>query len=226
MFTLDSVVPWGRSFDEYVRMFALGEAELSSRILGCGDGPASFNEGATARGARVVSCDPIYQWSATQIRERIDATAVTVLEQTRQNADEFVWADIPSVDALESIRHAAMDAFLRDFGAAGRGGRYVAAALPSLPFASGAFDLAVCSHVLFLYSAQFDAAFHLEAVDELCRVASEVRIFPLLALGGAPSAHVAPVVARARAAGRDAAVERVPYEFQRGGDEMLRIRAR
>lgn len=216
MFTLDSVVPWGRSFDEYVRMFALSERDLSSRILGCGDGPASFNAGATARGSRVTSCDPIYRWTAAQIRDRIDATSGTVLEQTRLNAAEFVWTDIDSIDALKALRLGAMDAFLRDFGAAGPGGRYVAAALPSLPFAAGAFDLAVCSHVLFLYSNQFDEAFHLNAVDELCRVASEVRIFPLLALGGAPSVHVTPVLACARAAGRDAAVERVPYEFQRG----------
>jgi hypothetical protein len=42
-FTLDSVVPWGRSFDEYVAMFALSEEDLGRRVLGCADGPASFN---------------------------------------------------------------------------------------------------------------------------------------------------------------------------------------
>ena len=58
MFTLDQVVPWGRSFDEYRRMFALTEAELRLRILGCGDGPASFNAEATRRGAHVASHFP------------------------------------------------------------------------------------------------------------------------------------------------------------------------
>jgi len=61
MFNLDQVVPWGRSFDEYRRMFGLADADLGRRIVGCGDGPAAFNAEATARGARVVSCDPIYQ---------------------------------------------------------------------------------------------------------------------------------------------------------------------
>jgi hypothetical protein len=42
-FTLDEVVPWGRSFDEYAAMFALEARELSRRILGCADGSASFN---------------------------------------------------------------------------------------------------------------------------------------------------------------------------------------
>src|SRR6187401_543475 len=68
MFSLFSVVPWGRSFDEYVRMFALAESDLESRILGCGDGPASFNVEATRRGATVVSCDPLYQFDVARRR--------------------------------------------------------------------------------------------------------------------------------------------------------------
>ena len=70
MFTLEQVVPWGRSFDEYRRMFGLSDDDLDLRIIGCGDGPASFNAEATRRGARVVSCDPIYRLETAQIRDR------------------------------------------------------------------------------------------------------------------------------------------------------------
>ena len=91
MFTLEQVVPWGRSFAEYSSMFALTDADLGTRILGCGDGPASFNAEATARGASVMSADPIYQWDEEQILARITATYDDVLEQTRRNQDEFVW---------------------------------------------------------------------------------------------------------------------------------------
>jgi len=225
VFTLSSVVPWGRSFDEYQRMFALTAADLGGRVLGCGDGPASFNAEATRQGAQIVSCDPLYQFSAAQIRRRIDETAPDVLEQARQNAHEFVWDEaIPDVDALRRVRMTAMAAFLEDFET-GRGqGRYVDAGLPSLPFADGAFDLALCSHFLFLYSQQLDEAFHHQALRELCRVARDVRIFPLVALGGRPSSHLGPVrVAMARD-GWHTSIERVPYEFQRGGNEMLRLR--
>ncbi|MEM6717567.1 MAG: SAM-dependent methyltransferase, partial [Cyanobacteria bacterium P01_C01_bin.147] len=41
--TLDTIVPWGRSYAEYVAMFNLTEADLAGRILGCADGPAAFN---------------------------------------------------------------------------------------------------------------------------------------------------------------------------------------
>lgn len=225
MFTLEEVVPWGRSFDEYRRMFALSDADLTGRILGCGDGPASFNAEATRRGASVVSMDPLYRYDAAQVRRRIDVTYETVLDQTRRNAHEFVWDAIGSVEELGRVRMAAMQTFLDDYPQGLAQGRYVDVALPVLPFADRSFDLALCSHLLFLYSSQLDQAFHAAAAVELSRVAAEVRIFPLLALGGTPSLHLEPVAATLRARGYAVSVEEVPYEFQRGGNQMLRVRA-
>ncbi|HEX5071724.1 MAG TPA: class I SAM-dependent methyltransferase [Gemmatimonadaceae bacterium] len=224
MFTLEQVVPWGRSFDEYCRMFALSSDDLALRILGCGDGPASFNAHATRRGAAVTSCDPIYQWDANQIRERIATTYDQVLDQTRRNANEFVWDSIGSVDELGAIRMAAMEDFLGDYGRGKSAGRYVTAELPELPFTDASFDLAVCSHLLFLYSLHLDEEFHRRSVRELCRVARELRVFPLLALGGERSPYVDRVGEEMAAAGYQVSIERVPYEFQRGGNEMMRIR--
>jgi hypothetical protein len=224
VFTLDHVVPWGRSFDEYRRMFALSEADLARPILGCADGPASFNAEAASRGARVVSCDPLYRFSRDEIDGRIAATCDTVLEQARRNADAFVWGrGIGSVEELGEVRMRAMRAFLADYDAGRSAGRYVEAALPSLPFADGAFDLALCSHFLFLYSGQFDEPFHRASVRELCRVAPDVRIFPLLTLAGSRSSFADACVAEAHAVGRDVRIEPVDYEFQRGGNQMLRI---
>lgn len=224
MFTLDRVVPWGRSFDEYRRMFALTGADLQTRILGCADGPASFNAEATARGHAVVSCDPLYRFSTAEIRQRIRETTDVILDQTRRNQHEFVWTSIRSVEELRDIRTSSMDLFLNDFDAGKREGRYVVAELPALPFANATFRLALCSHFLFLYSEQLSEEFHLSAVSELMRVADDVRIFPLIALGGERSRHVAAISERLRTAGQSVAIETVDYEFQRGGNEMLRVR--
>jgi len=224
MFTLEQVVPWGRSFDEYCRMFALSERDLSLRILGCGDGPASFNAEATRRGASVTSCDPIYRWEAVRIRERIAATCDQILDQTRRNLDEFVWDSIRSVEELGEVRMAAMDDFLGDYGEGRFQGRYIEAELPTLPFGDMSFDLALCSHLLFLYSTQLGEAFHVTALRELCRVAPEIRIFPLIALGGRCSPYVDSSVAALRAEGYEISIEKVPYEFQRGGNQMMRIK--
>ncbi len=227
MFTLDQVVPWGRSFDEYRRMFALTDADLGARILGCGDGPASFNAEATSRGGRVISCDPIYLFGGGEIEQRIAATCDQVLDQTRRNAHEFVWgAGVRTVEELGQVRHEAMRRFLDDYASGRTEGRYVAGALPGLPFTDGAFDLVLCSHLLFLYSSQLDETFHRLAIRDMCRAGAEVRIFPLLALGGSRSPFVEPCLQELREGGHAVSIEVVGYEFQRGGNEMMRIRPR
>lgn len=224
-FTLDKVVPWGRSYDEYVQMFALTESDLARRILGCADGPASFNAELSQRGGHIVSVDPIYMFDVEQIKSRIDETYEEVLSQTRQNQNEFVWESILSVEELGRIRMSAMEIFLADFEAGKQGGRYIEGELPSLPFEAGAFDLALSSHFLFLYSAHLSAEFHLQSLREMLRVAREVRVFPLLMLGGAPSPHMAFVIEQLSKDGFILEIKRVSYEFQRGGNEMLVIKA-
>ena len=222
-FTLEDVVPWGRSYDEYVAMFALSDADLRKRIVGCGDGPAAFNAVLTRQGGDVLSVDPLYRFSAEDVRSRISQCYAAVMEQTRRNMHEFVWTSIASVDELGRMRMAAMEEFLSDYQQGVRQGRYVEGELPRLPFADREFDLAVCSHLLFLYSEQLDEDFHLAAIRELCRVASEVRVFPLLELGARTSRHLQAVTARLTAEGYAVVNVPVPYEFQRGGNQMMRI---
>ena len=75
--TIDRVFPWGRSLDEYRRMFSISDTDLQLNILGCGDGPAGFNAEATRRGDNVISCDPIYQFTTVELRGRIAARTAT-----------------------------------------------------------------------------------------------------------------------------------------------------
>ncbi|MCL4526766.1 MAG: SAM-dependent methyltransferase, partial [Gammaproteobacteria bacterium] len=110
-FTLDKVVPWGRSYDEYVSMFGLSEDDLTLRILGCGDGPAAFNSLLTKCGGSVTSVDPIYAFDAAQIRSLVAETYETVMTQARKNQGDYVWEAIPSVEQLGSIRMSAMENF-------------------------------------------------------------------------------------------------------------------
>jgi len=222
-FTLDHIVPWGRSLEEYTAMFALTEADLTRRILGCADGPASFNAELTARGGCVLSVDPIYEFSAAQIEERIKETYGTLLSQLRQNMDAYVWTTFHSAEQVGETRRAAMRLFLKDYEAGRSAGRYLAAELPHLPLENAAFDLALCSHCLFLYSEVLSQEFHIESLLELCRVACEVRVFPILNLDGTPSPHLQPVLAELVRKGLRATVEKVDYEFQRGGNQMLKI---
>lgn len=222
-FKYETVVPWGRSFEEYRRMFNLSDDELNLNIVGCGDGPASFNVHMFRRGSRVISCDPLYQLTAQQIRDRIAATYETVIGQTRQNQERFIWTYIKSPDELGQIRLAAMDHFLADYESGNKEGRYIAAELPYLPFDRAAFDLALCSHFLFLYSDNLSLAFHRQAIEEMCRVAREARIFPILTYNAELSPFVEPLTDSLTKAGYQVRIEPAPYEFQRNGNQMMRV---
>ncbi len=223
-FTLETIVPWGRSYDEYCAMFGLTEADLKLRILGCGDGPAGFNSELTKLGGHVISVDPIYIFDAAPIRSRISETYETVMAQMRKNQKDYVWSSISSVEELGRVRMSAMNTFLSDYETGKNDGRYIAGELPLLPLESGKFDIALSSHFLFLYSTHLSAQFHLQALREMLRVAREVRVFPLLTLDGTPSPHLTFVTESLVSHGFGIEVRRVPYEFQRGGNEMLVIK--
>ncbi|MBR9870886.1 MAG: SAM-dependent methyltransferase [Gammaproteobacteria bacterium] len=218
---LTNVVPWGRSFEEYQAMFGLSEDDLNKRILGCGDGPASFNVEATDRGCQVTSCDPVYEFQVDEIRRRIDEVYPEIMTKMRQDADNYIWESLSNVEHLGEVRMNAMSKFLADFEAGFQQGRYVSAALPSLPFSDSEFDLALCSHYLFLYSDHVDGANHLASMRELCRVATEVRVFPVVSLDGEISKHLDQVVTTLSGDGLDVSLQPVSYRFQKGATEML-----
>ena len=48
---------------EYQAMFNLDKTDLNSKILGCADGPSSFNAELRKFGGEVTSIDPIYAFS-------------------------------------------------------------------------------------------------------------------------------------------------------------------
>jgi len=223
--TLQNVVPWGRNLEEYKAMFALSKDDLSSKILGCGDGPSSFHTEVTEQNGCVVSIDPVYQFSKEEIHQRILETEKTVLKQVEQNKDNFVWKNISSIKDLEITRMSAMRKFLEDYERGKKEQRYLEASLPSLPFEDKSFDLVLCSHFLFLYSEHFDLDFHIDSVFEMCRVGNEVRIFPLLDLKGNQSGYLKPLIEKLEQNGYQCVIETVNYEFQKGGNEMLKVKS-
>lgn len=223
MMRLDEVVPFGRSLDEYRLMFGLSESDLEKKILGVGDGPASFNAELRALGKSLVSVDPLYIFSAADIKTRFYQVLDNIIGQVKASPDDWVWTYHASPDHLRANRVNALETFAADFERGRLEGRYVAGELPRLPFDEARFNLALCSHFLFLYSDHYDYEFHRAAVYEMLRVATEVRIFPLLTLALDTSPHLQLLVRDLEANGYAAEIRAVDYQLQKGGNEMLRI---
>lgn len=222
---LEKVVPFGRSFDEYRCMFNLTSADLEGKMIGVGDGPASFNTEATQQGYTITSIDPIYEFSGLEIQSRFDAVVDNIIEQVRATSEDWVWTYHQSPDGLRANRVRALQAFLKDYENGKTTGRYITGELPVLPFADRSFSLALCSHLLFLYSDQLNYEFHVQSIQEMLRIASEVRIFPLLTLMLKRSPHLDLVMQTFTSLGYAVSVQKVAYELQKGGNEMLVIRS-
>lgn len=223
---LEKVVPFGRSFDEYTKMFDLTPASLAGTVIGVGDGPASFNAEATQQGFDIVSVDPIYTFSKQEIDARFNAVVDDIINQVKATPEDWVWTYHGSPEGLRTNRIKVLQTFLQDYEIGKASGRYIIGELPTLPFPANSFSLALCSHLLFLYSEQLNYDFHMQSIQEMLRIAPEVRIFPLLTLMLERSPHLDSIVQFFSNSGYFVAIETVSYELQKGGNQMLTIRQR
>jgi len=226
MMVLDQIVPFGRSMNEYERMFAFTLQDYFKFIIAIADGPASFNAEMTAEGHQVFSVDPIYQFTTDEIKSRFDACVDNIIEQVRNTPDNWVWNYHKSPEDLRANREKAIALFLADFEKGKTEDRYVVAELPTLEpeeFPDRYFELALCSHFLFLYSDHLSYDFHLDSIRELCRLAEEVRIFPLLTLAQERSPYIDPIRSTLAEEGIKSEIVEVAYELQKGGNQMIKF---
>jgi SAM-dependent methyltransferase len=206
-----------RSAAEYNAMFDLGDLTTTS-VLDCCAGASSF---AAETSTRVVAVDPAYANTLDDLAARVRDGLGDGDRIIERNAEHFDWSWYQSRSHRTELRTSAARLFLDDIQAHPE--RYVAGALPHLPFADGSFDLVLCSHLLFTWSDVFDVDWHRQALAELVRVARrEVRVFPLVVQGiGSPVPFVGQLRAELDASGHDSRTSTVPYRFQRGADQML-----
>ena len=222
-FKLENVVPWGRNLDEYRAMFLLSDDDISKNIAGFGDGPASFNFEATQQGYSVTSFDPIYQFSKDDLQKRIDEVRITVIQQMRENINNYVWTKIKNLEELENVRMSAMRLFLDDFEKGKQEGRYIYHELPNrLKYEDDTFDIGLSSHFLLMYTILgFD--FHVKAMTEMLRICKEIRIFPIVDLDANKTDLISNVIDYFKQR-YDVEIRQTQYEFQKGDNKLLIIR--
>ena len=183
----DSVVFYGRLGEQALKMFNLAD-ELprwhGADVLDCPGGPGSLAARLRGEGCVVTAVDPLYALEPAELERR----ALADLDHTMaiQAASDDLRPDF-DLDVCRQEHLQALQAFLTDRSA--HPDRYVAAALPQLPFADRSFDLVLCGHLLFSYAPiaagglnagnDFDLAWHRRALAELLRVCrGDLRIYP------------------------------------------------
>lgn len=223
-FELSKVVPWGRTLQEYKSMFNLTSEDFKKSIASFGDGPASFNYEMTKQKNNVISFDPLYQFSKEQILYRIKEIKDVVIQQTKENKENFIWSNIKDIDDLEKTRMEAMYSFLKDFEKGKNEKRYITHELPNkTSFQDKHFDIGLSSHFLLLYS-KLGLEFHIKSIDEMLRICHEIRIFPILDLDAKKSDLLDCIIKHYKKSRYNVLIVETLYEFQKGGNEMLIIK--
>lgn len=229
-FKFGDVVFFGRSIDEYVSMFDLDLSELKGkRILDCSAGPSAFAVQAGKHDITVIACDPRYDLDIQALSLLVSDHAEEV-QQKQERSRHLFHPQLVSV----SERKLAMNKFLQDYESGRKSGRYIAGALPKLPFADRSFDLVLCANLLFIYSdvsvgglmhgSPFSYQFHLDSLRELLRLTRhDVRVYPLQGTDVVEHDWLHPVMRDLKKSGYVAQLRSVEQRDIIGAEEMLRI---
>lgn len=219
-YEIDEFAFIGRTLTEYQQMFDFDPARWDGqRILDCPAGPCSFVAEAHDYGIEALGVDKMYNRSPATLSKICATDIETSMAALDGIEDLYIWEFYDNVSELSEYRETAASRFLHDY--AHNGERYVAADLPATPFADHAFDLVLSAHFLFLYDDRLSYDFHLKTIRELLRISSQLRIFPLHGFDAEQSKLVVDLVKTLQSEGYTTNRRVVPFEFQRGANEML-----
>ena len=72
-------------------------------VLGCADGPASFNAEMHAQGHAVVSMDPVYEFSSEELRGQIEKTQHPQMKAIMAASTFDVVGSVPEGDQVHVV---------------------------------------------------------------------------------------------------------------------------
>ena len=217
--TIDEVIPWGKTFHEYQQYFSLQDTDLNKTIACFGDGASSFNSELTQLGKKIISFDPIYNFSAFDLEKRFYET----LEQFKLQIN----FEKPHVDTIVqeviSSRETATKMFLSDLEKGKEEKRYLTyLLLKEISFGNNFFDLGLISHFLLMYD-DLGIDFHIQSITEILRVCKEVRIYPILNIYGQTSTVLNPFIDYLKEKNFDIKFISINYKFNSIGKLFLKI---
>lgn len=223
---IDRIAFFGRTYAEYMSMFDLNEQLLrQGAILDCPAGASSFVAEANKLGLDVTASDVCYDLSIDAILEKGKKDMQHVFEMFDAASHLYTWGYYKNKDEVMALRSKALEIFDGDFPDGFREGRYIHAELPHLPFPDKIFSIVLSGNFLFLYGDRLDIDFHKACIKELLRVCSgDVRIFPLVGLDAKPYTYLIEILSFLDSEGIKAEIVKVPFEFQKGANQMLRLR--
>lgn len=216
---------WGLSYDDFVAMFALSDVDLKKKILNCMAAPSSFPAIARQKKYNVLTCSDVYGADHKTLQMRAQKEVERAIEFIKTNPKRYSGQVIETPDKYQEFLEENLHQFLSDYEKAKSLGLYSSEALPEVPFADHEFDLAICPHFVFGAGMNYSFDFQLNSILEMCRVAKEVRVFPLLDSDGEEPEQLSLLLQSLADKGFSTRVETVKYRLEAKGDTMLKVRS-
>lgn len=225
------LVLWGHHLDEFIDMFDLSATDLKKRFFEYTCGATAVNAELTALGGHCVSYDAWFELDRESLAKEIAHQFDSRIREFQAQQQILDLSRYGSFEQLIAYRQEGIATFLADYEQGRLDKRYVPDWTPhqvpqKLPFKHGSFDIALVAHAFFSDVPYQTIDDHLFMIEELARVAKEVRIFPLVDAEGIPSPCLGPVLLGLQQANFGAEVREVTYHLQPKGNAMLRVWAK
>ncbi|MDP3704375.1 MAG: hypothetical protein Q8R24_00515 [Legionellaceae bacterium] len=217
------LVLWGHHIDEYREMFQLSESDLTKHFLEYSSGASAVNFELQHVASECISCDPWFYLDSNTLKTEINTNFEARLHQFKAENQVFDVSRYGSLEKLIAYRREGIATFLADYDQGRIDKRYLPVTDTVLPFSDFAFDFALSTHYLFADLDHQTVDYHIEVIQELARVAKDVRIFPLVDVNGVPSPILGPVLLKLHQANYGVEVRDVAYHLQPKGNAMLRV---
>jgi hypothetical protein len=222
--TITPLIPcWVHSLSDYRRMFDLQDQDLKRATLDYPASVSSFNAEMHALGFnQIVSADPQYDLKPLDMSKYVDQIIQQLAAQLNKYTNRIQPEKGKTLEDILNAWNYYAKLFASDYSVGKTQGRYQLAHLPRLPFEDFQFELALCPDLLLREThASPD-----QVMIELCRVAHEVRIFPLLDEHGEISSTLGPAMLALQNKNYGIEVREVPYKLLKGNNAMLRVWAK
>ena len=207
---------WVYNLADYRRVFDLTDQDLQKKLLDFPSGISSVNAELYALGQTLISADPIYNLSIQAMQTQVKQ----ILEELTANL-----ADHEQAETIILQWRQSTELFLADYELGKKQGRYRTHSLPPFDKVEQTFELLLCPDFLFdsLISLEFSSQ---DIMSELCKLATEVRIYPLPEAKTAVAAELGPIMLAFQQRNFGVEIRAINYPVRNHSNAMLRIWAK
>lgn len=215
-----SATAWIYDFADYQQIYGLTQTDCKKKILDFPGLVSSFNAEALKRDMDVISAGPMYQYAESEMRAHVDRFVSKQIQKLQNDASHLQSPEVKD-QVIAHWEKTASD-FIADYANGKATGRYLPINIAEIPFREHEFDLVLCSHLLFHKALPA----HISPIDllrKLCRIGQEVRLYPMIDRYGNIMDDLGPLMLTLQQEDYGVEVREVVYQYQKGGNAMLRI---